>query len=94
MADKTTWESIRLEGEAWLEKLKTIIHEGNVRRIRIRHEGRTVAEFPLSAGVLGAVLAPALAGVGAVVALLKDCTIEVERAATDEAAADKTRATA
>lgn len=75
----TTWESIKLEGEALLEQLRKLIHEGNVRRVRVQHQGRTVAEFPLTAGVIGVILAPILAAVGALVALLKDCTIDVER---------------
>lgn len=75
----TTWESIKAEGNSIIEKLKQLIHEGNVRRIVIQHEGRTVAEFPLTAGVVGALLAPVLAAIGAVIALLKDCTIQVER---------------
>ena len=79
MADKTIWESIRTESENVVEKLKQLIHEGNVRRIVIQHQGRTVAEFPLTAGVVGALLAPVLAAIGAIVALLKDCTIQVER---------------
>ena len=62
-----------------LGKLKGFIHEGNVRRVVVKHEGRTLAEFPLTAGVVGAVLAPVLAAIGALVALLQDCTIEVER---------------
>jgi hypothetical protein len=45
----------------------------------VQHEGRTIAEFPLTAGVVGAVLAPIVAAVGAMVALLKNCTIQVER---------------
>ena len=76
---KTIWESIRTESENVVEKLKQLIHEGNVRRVVIQHQGRTVAEFPLTAGVVGAVLAPVLAAIGAIVALLKDCTIQVER---------------
>ena len=76
---KTIWESIRTESENVVEKLKQLIHEGNVRRVVIQHQGRTVAEFPLTAGVVGAVLAPVLAASGAIVALLKDCTIQVER---------------
>ena len=76
---KTIWESIKTEGENVVEKLKQLIHEGNVRRVVIQHQGRTVAEFPLTAGVVGAVLAPVLAAIGAIVALLKDCTIQVER---------------
>ena len=72
------WESFKVEGDNVVEKLKQLVHEGNVRRIVIEHQGRTVAEFPLTAGVVGAVLAPVAAAVGALVALLKDCTIRVE----------------
>jgi uncharacterized protein DUF4342 len=79
MADKTVWETFRAEGESVLEKVKQLIHEGNVRRVIVKHQGRTVAEFPLTFGVVGAALAPVVAAIGAVVALLKDCTIEVER---------------
>jgi len=79
MPEKTIWESIKTESENVVEKLKQLIHEGNVRRVVIQHQGRTVAEFPLTAGVVGAVLAPVLAAIGAIVALLKDCTIQVER---------------
>ena len=91
MADKTVWESIRFEGEAIVDKLRELIHEGNIRRIRIVHQGRTVAEFPVTAGVVGAVLAPAAAAIAAIVALLKDCTIQVEREEpkADAPAADK-----
>lgn len=78
MPDKGCWESIKLEGETLVERLKVLIHEGNVRRVVVLYEGRTVAEFPLTAGVVGALSAPVLAAVGAVVALLKDCTIRVE----------------
>ena len=62
-----------------LEEVKRLIHEGNVRRIVIKQGDRTVVEFPLTLGVVGAVLAPALAAVGAIAALVTDCTIEVER---------------
>ena len=79
MEAKTHWESFKAEGEAAVEKLKALIHEGNVRRVVIQHEGRTIAEFPLTAGVVGAVLAPVVAAIVAIVALLKDCTIRVER---------------
>ena len=94
MTDKTWWESVKLEGEALVDKLKELIHEGNVRRIRIVHEGRTVAEFPVTAGVVAAVLAPVAAAVGAVVALLKDCSIEVERERKDDKGEADTRASA
>jgi hypothetical protein len=82
MAEKTCWESVKVEGGAILDKVKEIIHEGNVRRVRVRQGDRTIAEFPLSAGIVGAVLAPALAAIGAIVALAKDCTIDVEREVT------------
>ena len=80
MADRTSWETFKAEGESVLHKVKDLIHEGNVRRVIVRHQGRTVAEFPLTLGVVGAALAPVVAAIGAIVALVKDCTIEVERA--------------
>jgi uncharacterized integral membrane protein len=86
MAEKTYWETFKAESEGVLNKLKALIHEGNVRRVRVQHQGRTVAEFPLTVGVVGAVLAPVLAAIGALVALLQDCTIQVER--TTEASRD------
>jgi hypothetical protein len=92
MADKTWWESIKGGTEPVIEKLKNVIHEGNVRRVVVRHDGRVVAEFPLTAGVVGAVLAPVVAAVAALVALLKDCTIEVERSGPEAAEHDATRA--
>jgi D-aminopeptidase len=79
MADKTYWDTFKAGSENVVSKIKAVIHEGNVRRVVIQHEGRTVAEFPLTAGVIGAVLAPVLAAIGALVALLQDCTIQVER---------------
>ena len=85
MPEKTVWESLKLEGENAVEKVKQVIHEGNVRRVMVKHHGRTVAEFPLTAGVIGAVLAPVLAAIGAIVALAKDCTIEVERSSDEDA---------
>ncbi len=74
-----TWESIKGDAGTIVDKLKAIIHEGNVRRVVVRHDGRSIAEFPLTAGVVGAVLAPVLAAVAAIVAMLKDCTIEIAR---------------
>ena len=79
MADKTYWDTFKAESETVISKIKALMHEGNVRRVVVQHEGRTVAEFPLTAGVVGAVLAPVLAAIGALVALLQDCTIHVER---------------
>jgi hypothetical protein len=79
MADQTFWETFKTESGNVIEKIKALIHEGNVRRIVIQHDGHTVAEFPVTAGVLGVVLAPVLAAICAIIALLKDCTIQVER---------------
>jgi len=79
MHEQTYWDTFKAEGENVLGKLKRLLHEGNVRRVVVKHDGRTVAEFPLTAGVVGAVLAPVLAAIGALVALMQDCTIEVER---------------
>ncbi len=81
MQERTWWETIKVEGSELLDKVKELIHEGNVRRVRIKQEERTVAEFPLTVGVVGTVLAPVLAAVGALAALLTHCSIEVERVA-------------
>lgn len=91
MAEKSYWETFRIDGEGLLEKLRALLHEGNIRRVVIKQQGRTIAEFPLTAGVVGAVLAPVLAAIGALVAMMKDCTIDVERAT--DAAADPPRKT-
>ena len=79
MADQTRMETIKVEGGQLIEQIKRLVHEGNVRRIIVKQGERTVAEFPLTIGVIGVVLAPVLAAVGALAALLSDCTIEVER---------------
>lgn len=79
MAD-TTWETFKIEGTHLIARLRELVRQGNLRRIVIEHGGKTVAEFPLTAGVVGLVAAPILAAVGTLVALLKDCTIHVELA--------------
>ena len=85
MEEQTWWETIKAEGGEILEKLRNLVHEGNIRRVVVKQGGRTIAEFPLTAGLVGTVFAPVLAAVGALVALLKDCSIEVERASTEVA---------
>ncbi len=80
----TLWEQVETKGADILEKLKELLNEGNVRRIRVRHKERTIAEFPLTFGVVGAVLAPVLAAIAAITALATDCTIEVERETPDD----------
>lgn len=81
--DKQIWETIKLQGNELLDKLKQVVHEGNARRVVIKQGERIVAEFPLTAGVVGTLVAPVLAAIGALVALLKDCSIEVERYVSD-----------
>lgn len=78
--ERTWWETIKVEGGELLEKVKGLIHEGNVRRIVIRQGDRSVAEFPLTVGVVGTLAAPILAAVGALAALLTNCSINVQRA--------------
>ncbi len=73
-------EEHRVSGEKLLGKVKELVHEGNVRRVIIKNdEGRTLIEIPLSVGVVGAVLVPVWAAIGAVAALVTNCSIEVER---------------
>jgi Domain of unknown function (DUF4342) len=88
MAEKTFWETVKIEGGNVIDKLRELIHKGNVRRVVIEHDGRVVAEFPLTAGVVGSLLAPPLAAIGAIYALAKDCTIKVERVESTTAATD------
>jgi len=87
---KTCWESIKVEGSNILDRLRDLLREGNVRRVVIEQQGRTVAEFPLTAGVVGAVFAPALAAIGAIIALVQDCTIHIERAEPEQTPAGTT----
>ncbi len=73
-------EEYRLSGDDIMEKVKQLVHEGNVRRIIVKNDqGDTIAEFPLTVGVVGALLAPPLAAIGAIVALASDLTLVVER---------------
>jgi Domain of unknown function (DUF4342) len=78
-----TTEKFTVSGEDLLAKVKQLIHEGNIRRVRVIQGGRTIIEIPLSVGVpaaaLGIMMAPVLAAVGALAALITECTIEVEK---------------
>jgi hypothetical protein len=78
---RTWWETIKGESGELIERVKSLIHEGNVRRIVIRQGDRSIAEFPLTVGVVGTVGAPILAAVGAIVALVTNCSIAVQREA-------------
>ncbi len=80
MAKKKTTETFELKSEDLVKKVKELIHEGNVRRIIVKNkEGKTLIEFPLTFGVVGALIAPVLAAVGAIAALVSECSIVVER---------------
>ncbi len=73
-------ENIIVEGENLLKKVKELIQEGNIRKITIKDKsGKEMMSFPLTIGVVGTVFAPVLAAVGAVAALIGECTIMVER---------------
>ena len=74
-------------GDKVIGKIKELLHEGNVRHVVIKNdEGRTLIEFPVSIGLAGALLLPVWAAVGAIAAMVTDCTIEVEREVEEESA--------
>ena len=79
MTERTVWETFETTGEQLIAKIKELIAGGNVRRVRIRQQDKLIAEFPLTVGVVGTVFAPMLAAVGALAALLADCSIDIER---------------
>ncbi len=73
-------EEFRVNGEQLLSKVKELLHEGNIRRVIIKDkDGKTLVEFPMTFGVVGALLAPSLAALGAVAALVTEATIVVEK---------------
>ena len=77
---KTFTEEIQTTGEELVAKVKELVHEGNVRRIIVKdEEGKTLIEIPLTLGVVGALLLPVAAALGAIAALVTDCTIVVEK---------------
>ncbi|MEW6034196.1 MAG: DUF4342 domain-containing protein [Chloroflexota bacterium] len=80
MTEKQTWT---VSGEEVVAKVKQLLHEGNIRRVRLIHKGRPLLDIPLTVGATAAaatiLAAPVLAAVGAAAALIAECTIEVER---------------
>jgi hypothetical protein len=76
-------EKFTVSGDEVVAKIKQLIHEGNIRRVRLIHKERTVFEVPLSVGApvaaFGIIAAPLLAAIGAFAALVTECTIEVEK---------------
>jgi hypothetical protein len=81
-------EKFTIDGDKVVEKVRQLIHEGNIRRVRIIHEKKTVIEIPLSVGAPVAavtiMIAPLLAALGAFAALVTECTIEVEKIEEEE----------
>ena len=75
-----TWRE-KIEGttEQILAQIKRLIDEGNIRRVVVKQQGRVIAEFPLTVGVVGTVIAPVAAALGALTAVIADCSIEVEK---------------
>ena len=86
-------EEFRVSGERVLAKVKELVHEGNVRRITIKNdEGRTLIEIPLTLGVIGTVLLPVWAAIGAIAALAANLTIAVDRVDTADEGAGSSEA--
>jgi hypothetical protein len=80
MTKTNTQDTFTVKGEELLAKVKELIQAGNIRRIIILDkQGKSFVEFPLTFGVVGAVISPVLAAVGAIAALVTECTIKVER---------------
>lgn len=79
----TNTKKFTVSGSRLVEKVKQLVHEGNIRRVRLLHEGRTLIEIPLTIGApavaIGILAAPVLAALGAFAALVTECTIEVEK---------------
>ncbi len=79
MSEHTRTEEFRVDGEKMVAKIRELVHEGNIRRLIIKDkDGKTMLEIPVTFGVVGALLAPQLAAIGAIAALLTEATIVVE----------------
>lgn len=78
--EKVRIEEYKISGDKLIAKVKELVHAGNIRRITIKNkEGKDLIEIPLTIGVVGIILAPALAAIGAIAALVTECTIVVEK---------------
>ena len=81
--EKFHTEEFHINGEELLARIKKLVHEGNIRRIIIKNkEGKTLMEIPMTFGVVGALIAPQLAAIGAIAALLTEATVVVEKVET------------
>jgi len=80
-------ERFTVSGKKLVDKVRELIHQGNIRRVRLVHEGKTLLDIPLSVGApavaITVLAAPVLAAVAAVAAMVKECTIEIERVASN-----------
>jgi hypothetical protein len=80
MNEKFRTEEFKVEGEKLVTRVKELIHEGNIRRVIIKDkDGKVMIEFPMTFGVAGVLIAPQLAAIGAIAALLTEATIVVEK---------------
>jgi hypothetical protein len=77
------WDRFKVTGDELLGRVRSIVREGNVRRVVVKQGSRTVVEFPVTVGVVGALAAPSLAALGAIAAFLTECTVEIEREAAE-----------
>lgn len=77
-------EEFSVRSNEVMDKVKELIHEGNVNRIRIKNDGKTLVEIPVALGAIGAVVLPQLAALGVLVAVFKRCTIEVVRTGEED----------
>lgn len=78
--EKVHTEEFSVSGEELLSKIKNLLKEGNIRRFIIKNkEGKVVLEIPMTLGVVGALIAPQLAAIGAIAALVTEATVVVEK---------------
>jgi len=88
-----TTERFTVDGSQVVDKIKELIHQGNIRRVRLLHKGRPLIDIPLTVGVSVAAVtvlaAPVLAALGAIAALVTECTIEVEKIEDSPAEGDE-----
>ncbi|MFN8435671.1 MAG: DUF4342 domain-containing protein [Anaerolineales bacterium] len=83
MNERTYTEEFRVEGEKIIAKIKELLHEGNIRKVIIKDkDGKVLMEIPVTIGVVGVLIAPQLAALGAIAALLTEATVIVEKTET------------
>ncbi|HMV28159.1 MAG TPA: DUF4342 domain-containing protein [Anaerolineales bacterium] len=83
MSERTYTEEFRVEGEKIIAKIKELLHEGNIRKVIIKDkDGKVLMEIPVTIGVVGVLIAPQLAALGAIAALLTEATVIVEKTET------------